>query len=273
MAEAEINDDHRHIAHVAIRPPPFWKGNPNLWFAQLEAQFSINNITVDDTKFKHVVAAIEPEILNLVQDLILNPPNQNKFSMLKARLIDIYSESETSKIRTLLQGLELGDQRPSFLLSRMHDLTGNYFSEDLLQSLWLSRLPHNVQAILAVSKEKLQQQATMADKIMEFISSACIQTVEHDLATISTLKNQVAELAQQVKNLTISINNQCRCFTHSEYPPNNRRRCSKSRKNQQHSTPHNGRGYYHECVTIMLPLGSRRENAKPLAPSDWRKTD
>ncbi|XP_023210819.1 uncharacterized protein LOC111613714 [Centruroides sculpturatus] len=245
MSEAEINDDHRHISRIAIRPPPFWKGNPNLWFAQLEAQFSINNITVDDTKFKHVVAAIEPEILNSVQDLILNPPDQNKFSTLKARLIDVYSESETSKIRTLLQGLELGDQRPSFLLSRMRDLAGNHFSEDLLQSLWLSRLPHNVQAILAASKEKLQQQAAMADKIMELVSPAHIQTVEHDLATISTLKNQVAELAQQVKNLTLSINNQRRSFTRSDYPPNNRRRRSKSRQNQQHSTPHNGMCYYH----------------------------
>ncbi|XP_023220805.1 uncharacterized protein LOC111622632 [Centruroides sculpturatus] len=127
----------------------------------------------------------------------------------------------------------------------MRDLAGNHFSEDLLQSLWLSRLPHNVQTILAASKEKLQQQATMANKIMELVSPAHIQTVKHDLATTSTLKNQVAKLVQQVNYLTISINNQRCSFPHSDYPPNNRRCSSKSRQNQQHSIPHNGMCYYH----------------------------
>ncbi|XP_067121516.1 uncharacterized protein [Centruroides vittatus] len=245
MAEAENNDDHRHIARVAIRPLPFWKSNPSLWFAQLEAQFSISNITADDTKFKHVVAAVEPEILNSVHDLILNPPEQNKFATLKARLIDIYAESESSKIRTLLQGLELGDQRPSFLLTRMRDLAGNHFSEDLLKSLWLSRLPHNIQAILAASNEKLQQLAAMADKIMELVSPAHIQTVEHDSVAISTLENQVAELAKQVKNLSMSINNPRHSFRRSKYPSNNTRHRSKSRHSQRQSTSENGMCYYH----------------------------
>ncbi|KFM69797.1 hypothetical protein X975_25859, partial [Stegodyphus mimosarum] len=128
------------ITRVAVKPPPFWKNNPSLWFAQIEAQFSIARNSEDSTKFNHVVAAIESDILNSVHDLILKPPDCDKYSKLKQRLIEIYSESESSKIRTLLQGLELGDQRPSYLLSRMRDLAGSHFSDDLLKSLWLSRL-------------------------------------------------------------------------------------------------------------------------------------
>ncbi|XP_015925373.1 uncharacterized protein [Parasteatoda tepidariorum] len=107
------------ISRMTVKPPPFWKNNPKLWFAQIDAQFEIAGITREDTKFNHVVAAVESRILDSIQDLIISLPGSDKYSVLKTRLIEIYAESETSKLRTLLQGVELGDQRPSLLLKRM----------------------------------------------------------------------------------------------------------------------------------------------------------
>jgi len=45
------------IAAVAVKLPPFWPEDPHTWIQQVEAQFVIRGITVDSTKFYHIVAA------------------------------------------------------------------------------------------------------------------------------------------------------------------------------------------------------------------------
>ena len=119
------DDESQAVARVAVKPPPFWKSNPALWFVRLEAQFELANISTDLTKFNHVLSAVDSDILNSVSDLVLKPPETDKYKTLKERLVKIHSESESSKIRTLLQGLELGDQRPSQLLTRMRTLAAD----------------------------------------------------------------------------------------------------------------------------------------------------
>ena len=164
-----VNDEapDANISKVAVKPPPFWVADPSLWFAQLESQFSLASITVDDTKFHYVTSAIAPETLHVVRDLILNPPANNKYDTLKQRLIEHHAESEESKIRRLLQGIELGDQRPTQLLTRMRSLAGKSVGDTLLKSLWLARLQVQVQGILAALNEDLNQLASTADKITE----------------------------------------------------------------------------------------------------------
>ncbi|GFR04850.1 uncharacterized protein TNCT_556891 [Trichonephila clavata] len=125
--------DSNQISHVAVKPPPFWKHNPALWFMGLEAQFELANILNDTTKFNYVLSAVESDILNSVSDLVLKPPENGKCDVLKKRLIEVHSESEDSKTRNLLQGLELGDQRPSQLLTRMRSLAGDNVGEPLLK--------------------------------------------------------------------------------------------------------------------------------------------
>jgi hypothetical protein len=39
------NDTQAEIARVAVRLPPFWADQPDMWFAQAEAQFSLTGIT------------------------------------------------------------------------------------------------------------------------------------------------------------------------------------------------------------------------------------
>ncbi|GFT13552.1 uncharacterized protein TNCV_3830331 [Trichonephila clavipes] len=137
----------------------------------VEALYTTTRPYSDTTKFNYVLSAVESDILNSVSDLVLKLPENGKYEALKKRLIEVHSESEESKIRTLLQVLELGDLRPSQLLTRMRSLAGDNDGEPLLKSLWLGRLPNGTQTILAALNENLDQLATVADKINDLTFS------------------------------------------------------------------------------------------------------
>ena len=93
----------------------FWPSDPELWFTQVEAQFTVKNITLQCTKFAHVVAALSPEAATEFRDLILTPPSTNPFDVLKAILTERASLSKRRKIQQLLHAEELGDRKPSQL--------------------------------------------------------------------------------------------------------------------------------------------------------------
>ncbi|XP_035226801.1 uncharacterized protein LOC118199114 [Stegodyphus dumicola] len=175
--------DDKQMARVAVKPAPFCRSDPNLWFFQLDAQFKLG----------------------------------------------VYEESENTKLKQLLQDLQLGDMRPSQLLSKMQELAGDNFKSNVLQSLWLNRLPNNIQAILASSNENLPQLAQMADKIHDVLQPQAISQVQHPSVDISSLQQQIQELSLQVAALQ----------TRSQYHPRGRSK-SRNRNNREYQRAHSG---------------------------------
>ncbi|XP_055932710.1 uncharacterized protein LOC129962750 [Argiope bruennichi] len=234
------------ISRVGIKLPPFWKANPALWFVQLEAQFVLAGITADDTKFNYVISAVDCDILNSVSNIILKPPDNDKYTTLKKRLIELHSESEASKIRTLLQGLELGDQRPSQLLTRMEALAGETVGEPLLKSLWLGRLPNGTQTILAALREDLGGLASIADKISDLTCHSNINTVK---VTSTTSDTRVTQLEQQVAQLTTLVGELTSTIRQTRSPSRNRQfsygRSPSRDRFRKYKEPSNGICFYH----------------------------
>lgn len=241
-----------HVAHVGVKPPPFWKTNPSLWFLRLEAQFTLAKITCQTTKFNHVVAAVDADILSSVSDLLLTPPSDNPYDTLKQRLIESHSESEESRIRTLLQGVELGDSRPSHLLTRMRSLAGNTVGEALLKSLWLARLPPTTRSIVGALSDDLSKLAAVADKIHDLSSAPQVNAASSaPPAHNSPLEAKIEQLTQQMSELAALVNRRERSrdrgFSHR----------NRSRSRGRYREPANGHCFYH------TNFGTRAKKCSP----------
>ncbi|GFQ85048.1 uncharacterized protein TNCT_217691 [Trichonephila clavata] len=126
------NDSPLIDARVSIKPPPFWKPDPKIWFLQIEAQFGNTSISADQTKYDYIVSSIEAEILAQVLDILTNPPEDCEYATIKERLISIFAE--TLKNEKLLTDVELGNKKSSHLLY-MRNLSTDKVSEPFLKPM------------------------------------------------------------------------------------------------------------------------------------------
>ncbi|XP_066585900.1 uncharacterized protein [Prorops nasuta] len=193
------------VGAVSVKPPPFWRGKPRVWFRQLEAQFHTAGIKVDETKFNYVLQALDPETLEEVGDAIFNEPPGERYNKIKRCLEEVFADSEQRRLKLLLSELELGDQRPSQLFRRMKDLAGTKMSDDFLKSLWLQRLPTQAQAILSTSEVDLATLAQLADRICEVFTNNSSMVVASVSSTKSTLEEQISSLSKQVSELACTV--------------------------------------------------------------------
>lgn len=165
--DGSSNTPNQVCAARIAKLPQFWREEPEIWFIQVESSFEIAGITQDATKYQYMLSNLDPSILFVVKDIILNPPH-DAYAALKARIIKHFAESDEGQLKKLLGGLELGDEKPSHLLQKMKGLAGTRVSTEVLRTLFLDRLPEKTRCILAVADTTdLDKLANIADKICE----------------------------------------------------------------------------------------------------------
>ena len=211
---------------ITLKLPPFWPSDPELWFAQVEAQFSCRRITAQKSKFDHVVACLTPQFAAEVRDLLLKPPAESPYDQLKEQLTKRTTASEQRKLQLLFTGEELGDRKPTQLLRRMQQLLGDrpgLTDTSFLQELFLQRLPSNVRMVLASTPDTtpLEKLAEMADKVIE-VAAPSIASVQSSaslsagsapnsatsaipVATPVALSAEIEQLRQEIARLQASV--------------------------------------------------------------------
>lgn len=224
---------------IQLKLPPFWPADPELWFAQVEAQFACRRIVSQRSRFDYVVSSLSPEYAAEVRDLLLRPPTDDPYSTLKTQLIKRTTASEQRKLQLLFTSEELGDKKPTQLLRRMQQLLGDrpaMADESFLRELFLQRLPPNVRMVLASTPEttSLPKLAELADKVIEVATPpGAIASVSASSTDISSevhhLREEVSRLEKLVKKLSHSSRSTGRHTTRSprrsptpssHHPPN-----------------------------------------------------
>ncbi|XP_013163407.1 PREDICTED: uncharacterized protein LOC106114667, partial [Papilio xuthus] len=223
--EARIlqNEPSAHVCKVGIRIPPFWPEEPEIWFAQVEGQFSIAGITSDSTKFNYAIGQLGNLYSKEVKDLIINPPSTNKFEKLKTELIKRLTASKEKKLTQLLMHEEMGDRKPSQFLRHLESLGGSQISTDFLKTVWVSRLPTGIQTVLAgQTSTTIEEMADIADRINDLVpstpqvASTSRQSENVDLAKeIAALRKEVQQLALRQRSGRSSSRSRPRDRQHS----------------------------------------------------------
>jgi len=153
---------------IAIRIPPFWPEKPTLWFCQIESQFELNKIVQDTTKYWYLVSQLDMKFAQEVEDIITQPPQDNKYNTIKNELVKRISTSKHQNVQKLLEQQEIGDRTPTQHLRYLRSLAGNTVTDEFLKVVWLNCLPTDMQNILLAQEDSnLNKIAQIADKLKE----------------------------------------------------------------------------------------------------------
>lgn len=123
--------------------------------------------------------------MELVADILSNPPTDgDNYSNIKKTLISRCQDSEEKKLDALLNKVDIGDMKPSELFRHMVTLAGNmsFVNQQLLQKLWLGKLPKTIQpCIIAIEGTHTQEQTfEIADKIHDSSARANVSAFERE---------------------------------------------------------------------------------------------
>ncbi|UYV81197.1 K02A2.6-like, partial [Cordylochernes scorpioides] len=200
------SEPYHEACKVSIKIPPFWTDKPEIWFYQVEAQFNINAITSEETKFNYLIAQLEPKYIENVWDII-TLDNKFKYTESKTRLLNIFKDSESVRIKKLISGIELGNMKPSQLLQKLRSLATSDISSNLIKTLWLEKLPDSMRNILLVSDEDVTKLASMADKIMDMTFSPDVCSASSSQTSHTNMENLLkknSSLERQVSEINLS---------------------------------------------------------------------
>ena len=104
------------VEEYAMKIPPYWTSDPKIWFVQVKAQFAVRGITAQRTMYHHVVGSLSPEIAMEISNLLLKPPEDHAYDVLKQKLTERTAASEQCQLQQLFMTEELGDRKPTQLL-------------------------------------------------------------------------------------------------------------------------------------------------------------
>ncbi|XP_069972241.1 uncharacterized protein [Penaeus vannamei] len=179
------------------------------WYLQVEQEFLLRNINAQTTKFHMLVTNLPPELLLTVGDL-LNDQLYATYEELKEAILRRAAPNPLAALSSFLSSDTTDNRTPSEILRHFQHLlthTGMTFPPDVMRSLFLKRLPADIQQILLVSDAPLEQLALKADAIIAAKTRAptvatVSATTATPVATLEPLTAQVAALAKAVQRLS-----------------------------------------------------------------------
>ena len=75
----------------------FWEDYPVAWFLRLKMQFLTRKITLDETKFAHVIQTLDLKQTKEIKAILTKPPKETSYETLKKALIQAFERNQLEK--------------------------------------------------------------------------------------------------------------------------------------------------------------------------------
>ena len=151
-------------AHVAMKMPPFYTWDPDLWFDTVESSFRVKNIKTQQTKYDYVISSLPTDISEDMSHFIKAVPEEDKYTYIKQALLEAYKPTPDAKCTKLL---ELPQMQPSdcprVLARKIVNLSVSM--DQLQQALLLRLLPPDLRA--AVSTTTAEDVHALGDAVKQ----------------------------------------------------------------------------------------------------------
>ncbi|CAH2229221.1 jg2625 [Pararge aegeria aegeria] len=180
---------------VGFQAEPFWRNRPELWFKKIEAQLSNCNIDVDTKKFKFVVSLLDEGTALEVKDVIIDPPDFDKYDYLKEQLIKRITAKNEREAKKRMMAEPMGDRKPSQFFCYLNVLAGCYVRDDFVEEVWLECLPRKIRAVVECLKDyTIDTQTKIADRVHEVFFSPLAERPTNTPANSALMECLVKEV-------------------------------------------------------------------------------
>ncbi len=163
--------------------------DPDMWFFQTEGSFNRSRITTSYTKFEQVVVKLPEEVMISVRSLLqeMTPTTEDAYEQLKGALTTSYGRTSWQRGFAIIDHPDLGDRRPSRMMSEMLALLPTGTAPDLLfLCLFLHRLPASMCDHLAAADHKtMAAMAAHADLLWDSRAGQSVASITESVVAVS----------------------------------------------------------------------------------------
>ncbi|ROT83868.1 gag-pol polyprotein [Penaeus vannamei] len=214
-------------------------------FFQVEQEFLHRNITTQTTKFRLLVTNLPLEFLLTVGDLLHNH-RYATYDELKEAILRRAAPNPLTALSTFLSSDAADNRTPTEIFHHFQRLltrTGTTLPPDVMCSLFLKRLPADIQQILLVSDAPLEQLALQADAMLiartptSSIATVSVATTT-SAVTLGALAAHVATLSEAVQKISTQERSHSRPRFRTPSPPRFERDIRRSATPNRHPRFH-----------------------------------
>jgi hypothetical protein len=111
---------------VALKLLSLWTDNIEAWFATVESQFAVRDITTEATRYHYVISALDTSTAKRLNAVLNRPLSATPYTDLRALLVQKFSRTPFERAAAINQVSCLGDWKPSELMDHLLSLLGNH---------------------------------------------------------------------------------------------------------------------------------------------------
>ena len=141
---------------MVVNVPEFWSEVAHVWFVQANVEFAVKSVSVESTKFSYVVAALPESVALRLADALMAPNPTNLYTVIKERLLKVFTLYDYQHAEHLLDLPPMGDERPTAIMDRMLALLPDDANREqpgfLFRTLFLRKLPADIRSHLIAFK-------------------------------------------------------------------------------------------------------------------------